>query len=174
MTLKRFIYLYIIALVLSAAVARQGLAWLTGILGPSTVQMIPWILLAGTLISLVVLVGKGRISLLRGAFILLSFAGIFLFLKTMRNPDERIHIFQYGLLGFLLMVQFQRKSWEQAVGLTLLIVLLVACADELFQVFLPNRVGDLRDVGFGCVGGAWGLFLAGLLFRQSRPSQEKT
>ena len=162
MTLKRFIAAYIAYLLLSAAFARKALVWLRGITGPNGIQVITWALLLGTLTLVFLLVRKNQVSWFRTFLILLTFAGIFLFLKGMRNPDERIHLFQYGLLGFLLVHARRDEPMWRTVGVALVIVLLVACADEAFQAFLPDRVGDIRDVGFGGLGGTWGATVAAL------------
>lgn len=76
-------------------------------------------------------------------------------------PEERIHLMQFGALGLLAYPSFkgnQTSRWR-AVWLPFLFVFLVGVADEVFQWFLPDRVGDLRDVFFNAMGGAWGIVL---------------
>ncbi len=165
--LKRFIVAYIAYLILSAAIARRVLGWLERLIGASGVHQISWFLLAGAAGLFLFLVRKNRVSPSRLLMAALSFAGIVLFLKGMRVPEERVHIFQYGLLGFLVATACRERGWKQAVGAALLVVFLVSGADELFQAFLPDRVGDIRDVGFGCLGGGWGAFLSALLRKKS-------
>ncbi len=166
MTLKRLLYFYIAYLILSAAFARKGLTWLTGLIGHPGIRNLSWVLLGGSLLLLILLFRKDRPPWPRILAVTLSFVGIFLFLKGMHKPEERIHIFQYGLLGYLLMATLREKSWKQALLLSLLIVLAVSGADELFQAFLPDRVGDIRDVGFGCLGGTWGIVVASLTLKR--------
>ncbi|MDH5766554.1 MAG: VanZ family protein [Gammaproteobacteria bacterium] len=64
--------------------------------------------------------------------------------------EERIHFIVFGVLGFSTMSIFSLRA-----GLG--ICLLAACGDELFQHYLPDRVGDWRDVQVNIVsvlGGA--------------------
>ncbi|MEW6557359.1 MAG: VanZ family protein [Elusimicrobiota bacterium] len=73
--------------------------------------------------------------------------------------EERIHILEYGLLGWLAVcdvVDKQRhKTFLYAGGF----VFLVGMLDEGFQYILPNRVCDIRDVVFNTIGGLWGIIL---------------
>ncbi len=160
LTLKSLIGCYIAYLLLSATFARQALAGLTHFFGKHTIQEVPWMLLVFVILLIVWgLVRQRKHSM--GVFLsILSTVGIFLFLRAMQNPDERIHIFQYGLLGFLVMLEVRNRPLKMSLYLALGVVVLTACADELFQAFLPYRVGDIRDVGFGLVGGAWGTLQA--------------
>ncbi|MBW1659676.1 MAG: VanZ family protein [Deltaproteobacteria bacterium] len=171
MTLRRFTYLYIAYLILSSAVARKGLEWLRGLIGAEKVHVIPWVFLGVALCLVVLIIRRNRISWPRILVVASTFVGIFLFLKGMRIPEERIHIFQYGLLGFLLVTSNREKSWKQTFVMAFFVVLLVAGADEVFQAFLPDRVGEIRDVGFGCLGGIWGILIAALTLKRgpSRP-----
>ncbi len=147
---------YIALLLVSATFARQLLEKIRYLLGESSVQKIPWILFGGFLFCLLWIFLKQRKRITWILVSLLPAATVFLFLEGMQNPDERIHIFQYGLLGALILYDRRRETFLKSLGITLGLVFLTACADELFQVFLPYRVGDPRDVGFGLVGGAWG------------------
>ncbi|MBN1385060.1 MAG: VanZ family protein, partial [Elusimicrobia bacterium] len=38
-------------------------------------------------------------------------------------------------------------------------VFFIGILDEVFQWFLPTRVGDIRDVLFNAAGGLWGVVL---------------
>lgn len=173
MTLNRLIWVYIAYLLMSATFARKVLKCLTALFGPRMVQGIPWVLLIVILILFMLLTMKRKLSCTHLFAALLTFIGIFLFLKMMHNPDERIHIFQYGLLGFIVALDKRHGSLKHALLFALLIAFLVSCADELFQFFLPNRVGDIRDVGFGFIGGAWGALLAVLTApRNGREARE--
>ena len=62
----------------------------------------------------------------------------------------------------------QRKwRWDEA-GLALGITLLYAASDELHQVFIPSRTGQISDVVVDVLGGAIGLtllWLAGKKFK---------
>ena len=168
MTLKRFTVLYAACLILSSAVTRKGLVWLRGVVGSGGIHGLAWVLLIAALGFILYLVRTFRVPWPRLLIVGLTFAGISLFLAGMRAPEERIHIFQYGLLGFLLVTVHRDKPWVRTLANACLLVLLVACVDELFQVFLPDRVGDIRDVGFGGLGGAWGAVVAALTTRSQQ------
>jgi glycopeptide antibiotics resistance protein len=166
--LKWFIYVYIAYLILSAAFARKGLAFLNRELGVHTVHDIPWTLFAMALALAIFFTWKHRIPWPGILFVLLSFLGTYFFMRTMHIPEERIHIIHYGFLGFLLVILNREKPLKISFALSLVIVLAVSGADELFQAFLPYRVGELRDVGFGFVGGIWGTMVAALLTGKKR------
>lgn len=57
---------------------------------------------------------------------------------------ERLHFLVFGLFGFITL-----RLWSWRFGL--LICLMVASLDELLQWWLPDRVGDWRDVFFNTV-----------------------
>ena len=80
-------------------------------------------------------------------------------------PEERVHLVQYGLLAVLVtrwrraggVVESQR--WRLH-GVAWVLVAVAGVGDEMIQWWLPDRVGDLRDVALN----AWAALLAqGLL-----------
>jgi VanZ family protein len=89
---------------------------------------------------------------------------------TLRPPDiltgtDKIaHILEYGFLGFLLLRAFRRGGMIDnnliASLVTLIIGLVVALADELFQSTVPGRLADPVDFA----ADALGLILAGAIF----------
>ena len=74
---------------------------------------------------------------------------------------EKMHIAIFGLFGFLSRRLFSLK-------MTTACCVLVSFLDEIFQHFLANRVGDLRDVGINLFSSVLGLFLAFLLLESER------
>ena len=75
--------------------------------------------------------------------------------------EERVHFIVFGLLGF-----FTLKLFPPALAYAL--CLLMAMADEGLQWFLPDRVGDLRDVAVNLVAAWAGVTLARVMERHSR------
>ena len=76
---------------------------------------------------------------------------------SMRIPAERVHILEYGLLGWLC----ARDAGRSGLGLTAavwaaLAAALVGVADELFQKALPYRVCDIRDMIINALSVSWG------------------
>lgn len=80
--------------------------------------------------------------------------------------EERIHILEYGLLGWLATgdafsegVYSDKKKNVKNFVLCIGFVFFVGVIDEVYQWILPSRVGDIRDVLFNAAGGLWGVIL---------------
>ncbi len=73
---------------------------------------------------------------------------------SLRVVEERVHILEFMVLGFLGRTDTKLKIHP------LLLVFLVSFIDEGFQYILPGRVFDLRDVLLDLLGGLLGLGLA--------------
>jgi len=82
--------------------------------------------------------------------------GMELFQETL---EERIHVPLFGLLGFL-----SARLWPP--GRAILLGLGVAAGDEVLQAWLPDRVGDWRDVAVNGTAALMGTALA-ILGRRS-------
>lgn len=88
----------------------------------------------------------------------LGFLALF---PELEQPEERLHLLQYGLLGGLLYAALAerraRGGRARAVRLAAVTAFLLTTAigwgDEGIQALLPNRVYDLRDVAFNAVSG---------------------
>jgi len=76
---------------------------------------------------------------------------------------ERIHFIEYAVLGLLISraVNVRTLHWIIYTGC---LVTLIGAVDEIIQWFLPNRVGDMRDVFMNSLGGLSGLWLGRFLF----------
>ena len=91
--------------------------------------------------------------------ILILIAGLALAWQ-MRIPVERIHILEYGVLGWFAGRDLIIKNRKiRGVILVCILVAVVGILDEAFQAILPYRYFDLRDIGFNSLGGAWGVIL---------------
>ncbi len=75
--------------------------------------------------------------------------------------DKIIHIFEYGILGFLLAFGFNIKS-VKAQSLVLvycfLTGILLGVTDEIHQYFVPYRMFDIKDILADTVGIILGIF----------------
>jgi VanZ family protein len=90
-------------------------------------------------------------------------------ISTLRPPqvvsgsDKLAHIIEYGILGFLLMRAFLGTGFVSTTGkgalLGIVVGLLVALADELYQIGVPGRLSDPLDFA----ADALGLVLSGVL-----------
>jgi len=91
-------------------------------------------------------------------------------------PEERIHLAQFGALGVLACCSY--RNHNPIIGLwlakPLIFIILIGIADEVFQYFLPDRVGDIRDVLFNTLGGIWGMLLYLGAVRREKPEIRMT
>ena len=76
---------------------------------------------------------------------------------------ERIHFVEYAVLGLLISRVVNVRILSRIIY-TGCLVTLIGAVDEIIQWFLPNRVGDIRDVFMNSVGGLSGLWLGRFLF----------
>ena len=76
---------------------------------------------------------------------------------------ERIHFIEYAVLGLLISRAIDVRTLHRIIYTGCLITL-IGVVDEIIQWFLPNRVGDMRDVFMNSVGGLSGLWLGRFLF----------
>ena len=76
---------------------------------------------------------------------------------------ERIHFIEYAVLGLLISRAVNVRTLHGIIY-TGCLVTLIGAVDEIIQWFLPNRVGDMRDVFMNSVGGLSGLWLGRFLF----------
>ena len=76
---------------------------------------------------------------------------------------ERIHFIEYAVLGLLISRTVNVRILHGMIY-TGCLVTLIGAVDEIIQWFLPNRVGDIRDVFMNSVGGLSGLWLGRFLF----------
>ena len=73
-------------------------------------------------------------------------------------PTERTHLFEYGLVAVLIhrALRERRRGGRRVpapAALAVAITALVGLLDEGIQALLPNRVYDIRDVGFNALAG---------------------
>lgn len=137
-------------------------------------KLILWIwyafALAGTIFFIYIIRLKiNPLRLIPG--ILIIGAGIYYAFTINTYVIERIHIILFGLTGFLFAKDNVREKNIYAVIFSLVYCFAVSSADETFQFFLPDRVGDVRDIIFGTVGGTWGA--AVLTVMQAKISRKK-
>jgi Gpi18-like mannosyltransferase len=67
---------------------------------------------------------------------------LILFVIFTKNPVERFHLFEYGILSYFIYQALSIDLHEENLyGWGMVIVILVGSLDELFQVSLPHRFG---------------------------------
>lgn len=122
-----------------------------------------FVLIAVLLLWLLWLRGIGRFLVLAPIFI-----AIFVLIIRIEIPEERMHFIQYGILGIMSFFVFRGEAF----GLlkAILLVTIAGAIDEVIQYFLPNRVGDIRDVVFNTLGGVLGVAIAKLALQREERS----
>lgn len=82
------------------------------------------------------------------------------------------HLSLYLILG-ILVISLLREYMvinTKLVLLSLLICFLYACSDEIHQLFVPGRSGEVRDVLIDILGASLGVFFYYLFFRKEKTS----
>jgi hypothetical protein len=82
--------------------------------------------------------------------------GLLYTLTINKHISERIHLIYFGIIGFLFAKDNFKELGILTLAYTILWALIIASLDEIFQLYLPKRVGDIRDIIFGISGGLWG------------------
>ena len=80
------------------------------------------------------------------------------------------HIFVYFLLGFFilsLMKEYHVITWK-IVLLAFFFSFLYACSDEVHQLFVPGRSGNIIDIGIDSIGSFLGVLCYYLFYRFRR------
>ncbi len=93
-----------------------------------------------------------------------------LILARIEIPEERTHLIEYGVLAaFIYDAFFERIRNGSPVPvpaiLTIGITVFLGLVDEIIQIFIPNRVFDIRDVGFNAFSGGM-VVLFNVILRQ--------
>ncbi|MFZ2055426.1 MAG: VanZ family protein [Candidatus Aminicenantales bacterium] len=90
--------------------------------------------------------------------------------------DKVIHIFEFGLLGFLLAIGFFNAlsfaSWTKSV-LTFGSGLLLSVADEVHQLFVPRRRSGFKDIVADAAGLVFGILVFRYLVARRKPARKK-
>lgn len=78
------------------------------------------------------------------------------FVRMFVTPEERTHLFEYGLVAVLVYQALTERRREDSsipppAILAILITIALGWVDEGIQALLPNRHYDIRDVGFNAV-----------------------
>lgn len=76
-------------------------------------------------------------------------------------PVERLHFLVYGFIGSLI-YKATADRWRLPFLSSFALVTGIGGGDETIQWFLPNRVGDIRDVFMNSFGGLLGIAVTSL------------
>ncbi len=109
----------------------------------------------------------------------LGVAAIYLLVfARIASAEERTHLIEYGVVAiFIYEALIERASQGRSVPvpalLAFLATVLVGLLDESIQAFLPNRVYDIRDVGFNVLAALMAI-AASLALARARRWRGKT
>jgi len=164
-----FIWAYIALIYLTLPLMRNILRWIKSSFGPESLSLGLNLLLAcAALALLATALRHGLKTLLLIAVPLAAMGSLALQLPI---AEERIHFLQYGLLGLLVVKTTRLRSTLQLLAAGLFVIA-VGGGDELIQWWLPNRVGDWRDVGINTLAGLLGVAMgASLFWREAKQPQ---
>jgi glycopeptide antibiotics resistance protein len=118
------------------------------------------LILAGAGLAFFIFTIRHNPGLIKGTGIILLLITGLVLAWQIRIPVERIHILEYGVLGWFAGRDLIRKDTKvRGIILASIFTVIIGTFDELFQLILPYRFFDLRDIGFNTLGGAWGIVL---------------
>ena len=88
----------------------------------------------------------------------LGVAAVYLMVFARMGIPERSHLFEYGVVGVFIYEALRERASQGrrvpvAALLAILATALLGVLDECIQALLPNRVYDIRDVGFNALAG---------------------
>jgi VanZ family protein len=112
--------------------------------------------------------GRGEIGVALGVTAAYLMAWI-----RIQSPEERTHLFEYGLVAVLIhqalteRLRHGRRVPAPA-ALAVAVTALLGWLDEGIQAILPNRVYDVRDVGFNALAGLMAIAASLALARARR------
>lgn len=104
----------------------------------------------------------------RLAIIFAMMIALALFAQSIPLPEERFHLLEFFFVGYLAADDGRLSPMWRRVFWALVAALAIPALDEGFQYFIPWRVADIRDVGFGFVGAACGVLFNCLYFPKQK------
>lgn len=137
-----------LALTFAIAVVGNGLVdWVRSF---STLRTAGIVILSAVsiLVAVWVVLNARHVSWFRLGLSVVVAAALVWWGSTFERPAETLHILLFGALGAIGVLAFGLKA-------ALVLAPLCAGADELLQLYLPDRVGDLKDVTVNTIA-AWG------------------
>lgn len=164
MKLSKLTIVFGFYIIVSAAFMRQAWEFVTVQFGAPLAKAFCVALFVVAVSLILVRAFKPRRSFIKSiCSIIIAAVGI---IFAWRQPYfvEKMHILEYGLLGWLSARDFRdNPSRIKQVMAALLFISLISALDEYFQKILPYRVGEIRDFITNVVSGILGvsLFLSG-------------
>lgn len=158
MRLSKFTICLGLYIIISASFMRQVWDFFNSRFGQNNIKTAFILLFSLAAVSLAVFIFRSRRGFLKilGSAVVLCAAFIFMF--RLKIFVEKIHVFEYGLLGWFTSRDFSTKRRPPInVLLAFLLVLTVGALDEGFQKLLPYRVAEVRDIITNIISGICGI-----------------
>ena len=155
-------------LIISPVFMRQVLNFILKFLEKSGLAIILWVLflLSGGVASFYLY--KSRPAIWRIFLFLGIFAVGLFYASQVKIVEERMHLINFGLLGWLIIRDISRfKKGIMGIGFSLLFCIFLAIIEETLQLWIPNRVAQASDVLLAIMGSIWGI---SLFFSSHHPS----
>ena len=162
-----YIFIYVLFIYISLPFFPAFISTLRGFISKELLNLLSLVLTISFFLMLSVWIYKKKYKskqflLIISPLLLLTYLSISLDVWV-----ERIHFVEYAFLGLLISRAVNVINLQGLIN-TCCLVLLIGAIDEIIQWFLPNRVGDMRDVFMNSVGGFSGLWLGWFLFWQKQ------
>ena len=114
-----------------------------------------------------VLIDQNQWRWWKGGILAVCFLIFFQFFWIVDTLIEQIHFFEYGFFSYLT-YRCMNSTWPRLEFWPLRFAVLglsmgVGILDERIQYLLPNRVGEIRDVGLNILAAFLGLVITGLM-----------
>lgn len=163
-------------IVISAAFMLQIRNFLVKTFGGEVVKLAFIFLFFLTVLLYILYLLRMKRSVSRIIYSIFIFALAYLLILRQPYFTEKIHVLEYGILGYLafrdlsilrqgswLTLIFVKRSKKNKkifknILLAIFFISLIGILDETFQGFLPYRVGEIRDVVTNVVSGLLGIF----------------
>lgn len=157
--LSKITIYFISFIIISAIFMRQVLNFLRFSVGQIGINIIIWLIFLVGAIAVFRYLKKIQTERWKILLFLLVLLLAILYAAEMQIIEERIHLVKYALLGWFVAGDIIVSQKILKFIPVILFCIAIAGVDEIFQIFIPWRVGDIRDVLFGGIGGGIGLIL---------------
>ncbi len=149
-----------IYIVISASFMLQAWKFLVGTIGNEAIKFIFFSLFFLVALSYMAYIFRRKIPVFRIALSILIFAFAYMLILNQPYFTEKIHVLEYGILGYLAFRDLSKryKKIFKNILLAIFFISAIGTLDETFQKFLPYRVGEIRDVLTNVVSGLLGIF----------------
>ena len=75
------------------------------------------------------------------------------------------HLFEYFVLGVLIINCIKDYKINKIVFIAIILCMLYACTDELHQLFIPGRSGNVIDITIDTLGSIIGIILYNFIYK---------